>query len=121
GGAMPRLVYLLGVGVALVALAFVGIDLALSLRPGVTEANARRIREGMTLREVEIILGGPPSHRQDIHGMPPGRGGAICFWSGQTGGVTVGLGDHGRVLGASWPRDRSAPGPLARLRAWLGW
>ena len=53
---MLRRVFLLGVGVAL-GLAFT--DWALSLQPGVTEANVRRVREGMRLQEVESILGEP--------------------------------------------------------------
>src|SRR5262245_57281053 len=57
---MSRWVYLLGVGLALVALALAFTDWALSLRPGVTEANARRIRHGMKLEEVETILGEHP-------------------------------------------------------------
>ena len=43
---MPRLVYLSGAGLALVALAFVLTD-SLLWEPGVTEANVRRIRPGM--------------------------------------------------------------------------
>jgi hypothetical protein len=45
---MSRGVFLLGVGVALVALGLAVTDWALSLLPGVTEANTRRIRVGMT-------------------------------------------------------------------------
>src|SRR5215470_17396217 len=56
---MSRRVYLLGVGLALVALALAVADWALSLQPGVTEANVRRIRQGMTVPEVEALLGGP--------------------------------------------------------------
>jgi hypothetical protein len=40
---MSRRVYLLGIGLALVALAFVVTD-TLFWEPGLTEANARRIR-----------------------------------------------------------------------------
>ena len=58
---MSGRVYLLGVGVALVALALAFTDRALSLQPGVTEANAKRIRLGMTLQEVEALLGSPNS------------------------------------------------------------
>jgi hypothetical protein len=58
---MSRRVFLLGIGIALVALALAFTDWALSLRPGVTEANVKRIRPGMTLKEVESILGGLPS------------------------------------------------------------
>jgi hypothetical protein len=34
-------------------------DWALSLQPGVTERNFRRIRPGMTLEQVEAVLGPP--------------------------------------------------------------
>jgi hypothetical protein len=59
-------------GVALVALALLLTD-RLLWRPGLTEANVRRIRPGMTLAEAAAGRGHP------------------------------------------------LPGPLARLRAWLGW
>src|SRR5262249_27201934 len=59
GSPMPRRVYLLGVGLALVALALAFTDWALSLQPGVTERNVRRIRVGMTVAEVAARLGGP--------------------------------------------------------------
>jgi hypothetical protein len=45
-------------GVALVALALAVTDRALSLRPGVTERNVRRIRAEMTPAQVEAIAGG---------------------------------------------------------------
>jgi hypothetical protein len=53
---MSRRVYLLGVGLALVALAFVLTD-ALLWQAGVTEANVNRIRPGMSLEQAEGILG----------------------------------------------------------------
>ena len=59
---MSRRVYLLGLGlalVALVALALAVTDWALSMRPGVTEANFKRIQPGMTMQQVETLLGGP--------------------------------------------------------------
>jgi hypothetical protein len=55
---MPRTVFLLGVALFLVALAFLATDASL-WRPGVTEANMRRIRPGMTVTQAEAILGGP--------------------------------------------------------------
>jgi hypothetical protein len=56
---MSRQVYLLGLGLALVALAFLLTE-ALLWRPGVTRANVRRVREGMTFREVQALLGDRP-------------------------------------------------------------
>jgi hypothetical protein len=57
-------------GAAGVAAAVAVTAWALEPRPGVTEANTRRIREGMTPDQVEGILGGPPTRRIDF----PGRG-----------------------------------------------
>jgi hypothetical protein len=59
----------------LVLLVLVLLSLLLSLPwPGVTVANAERIQQGMTLREVEILLGGPGkmgSYRWDGGGDGP--------------------------------------------------
>jgi hypothetical protein len=118
---MPRRVYLLGVGLALVALALALTDWALSLQPGVTEANFRRIRVGMTIEEVETLLGGPGEIiNQQL----------VCLdfhWYGDTGLAVVALDRRGddqtwRVTESVWrPFYAPVPGPLARLRAWLGW
>ena len=58
---MSRGVFLLGVGVAVVALAFAMTDWAIGTMsvPGVMEAKVRRIKPRMTFAEVEAILGGP--------------------------------------------------------------
>jgi hypothetical protein len=53
---MSRRVYLPGVGLAPVALAF-ALTGALLWEPGATEANLGRVRVGMTLAEAEVILG----------------------------------------------------------------
>jgi hypothetical protein len=54
---MSRRGYRLGVGVALVKLALAVTDRALNLLPGVSGRNVRHIRPGMTLAQVESILG----------------------------------------------------------------
>ena len=72
---MSRRVYLLGLGLALVALAFVVTD-ALLWEPGVTEANVKRIRPGMTLEQVERLLGGPDADARAKH-QPLGRCGSL--------------------------------------------
>jgi hypothetical protein len=118
---MSRRVYLLGVGLALVALALAVTDWALSLQPGVTEANVRRIREGMTLAEAERLLGGPPQMawymgRSVLH--PP----FIAGWRGESGYALLWVNDSATVDRVEWTGRRGAkPGALARLRAWLGW
>jgi hypothetical protein len=76
---MSRQVYLLGVGLALVALAFTVTAAALGPRPGATEANVRRIRNGMIREEVEAILGGKGSWGD--------RPGAPLFRDGSDGRV----------------------------------
>jgi hypothetical protein len=59
---MNKHVFRMGMGIAIVALAFVGSDAlinALLWEPGVTEANVRRVRPCMKPAEVEAILGKP--------------------------------------------------------------
>ena len=109
---MSRRVYLLGVGLALVALGLAFTDWALSLRPGVTEANARRIRPGMTLAEVEGLLGEAWLGPGDEWGV----------WYGDDGFVTVYYSrDSRRVTRVWFDRHAESRSPIARLRAWLGW
>src|SRR5262249_56690597 len=59
GGIMPRLVYLSGIALLLVAGAFLLTDHLLAPLPGVTEANAKRVRKGMSWAWAERVLGGP--------------------------------------------------------------
>jgi hypothetical protein len=54
---MPRSVFLLGIGLCLIALALITTDWLLGLQPGVTEANVKRIRKGMGEEEVGANLG----------------------------------------------------------------
>jgi hypothetical protein len=113
---MPRRLYLLGVGLAL---ALAATDWALSLQPGVTERNVNRIRPGMTLAQVEGILGGPPKLQLlDGTGDLP----FLLQWEGQCGSVIISTrGESGRVEQARWTCAEPPPNLLARLRAWLGW
>jgi hypothetical protein len=125
---MSRRVYLLGIGIALVALAFVLTD-ALLWEPGITEANVRRVRVGMTLADVQALFGDEPEMELGGDGTQ-----SLRWWSEQ-GAAWVHFDENQRVQSAefernakpSWPgryRPRPArPGlnPLARLRAWLGW
>jgi hypothetical protein len=126
---MSRRVYLLGVGLALLALAFAVTDWALSLQPGVTAANAKRIRVGMAEQEVESLLGRPADryyHPWDV--MPflkraPGSEPEWeqC-WSGDEGYIFIQSDAPGAVLVWGFlPSEQPRPSPLARLRAWLGW
>jgi hypothetical protein len=115
---MSRWVYLLGVGLALVALGLAFTDWALSLQPGVTEANAKRIRLGMTLAEAESLLGGPAQRA----GRDRCGGAWERVWAAPCGRVYLTSGRNGRVTHAAFVANPGAPpGPLARLRAWLGW
>jgi hypothetical protein len=115
---MPRRVYLLGVGLALVALALAVTDWALSLQPGVTEANVKRIRAGMSLEEAEALLGGPAQRA----GRDRCGGAWERVWAAPCGQVYLTSGLDGRVTHAAFVASPGAPpGPFARLRAWLGW
>jgi hypothetical protein len=121
---MSRWVYSLGVGVALVALAFVVTDWVIGPTPGVTEANVRRIRMGMRVAEVDALLGGPApfTKYEDFFTESETRILIYCWW-GETGKALVFTQEKsGRVLCAEWePSDEPRPSPLSRLRSWFGW
>ncbi len=141
---MSRRVYLLGVGLALVAGAFAATHELLGPWPGATEANVRRIRKGMTLEQVEAILGGKgswgnrpptapiPSPTGDGWGMDVLGGGESglggrkdYYWVGPDGYAHVAFswsfpGEAKRVRQARFWRAT----PLSlfqRLRTRLGW
>lgn len=116
--------YLLGLGLALVAGALAFTDWALSWRPGVTEANAKRIRKGMTLAEVRGLLGGRGVCYADASKLRHWVGGEaqrFFDWTGGEGRVWVGIDFTDRVTRFGFDRTAQRPSPLARLRAWLGW
>jgi len=119
---MSRSVFVLGLGIAAVGLAFGLTDWLLRPSPGVMEANVRRIRPGMKMAEVESILGSPgqrlmgaitTTHRVELWN-----------WTGPQGSVFVRFGGgFGAPLVVEWTDSNraAASGPLKRLRSWLGW
>src|SRR5207248_1740181 len=125
---MPRWVFLLGVGIALVGAAFQATS-ALVWHPAVTRANARRIRPGLTLAEVKALLGRPPDRaitEEDITWDPvPGshlRDAEPIFWSWDAkdgGNILVEVGANRRALRAICTRFKRAS-LFERFRAWLG-
>ena len=127
---MSRRVYLLGVVIALLALGLAFTELALSFQAGVTEANVRRIRAGMTLTEVEAILGGPGELWTTTFDTTIDQHNVVItrdrLWS-QRGGpmkAYVWFDRSDLVVKAELALDRFAPAKpslLTRLRAWLGW
>ena len=98
------------------ALALAFTDWALNLRPGVTEANVKRIRPGMTFAQVQQIFGGPPGERESNRCCR-----WYCAWYGRGGDAIVSFGEDGRVRRADWYGDAPDSSLLAHLRAWLGW
>jgi hypothetical protein len=65
---MRRRALLWLVGLALVALALLLTD-ALLWQPGLTEDNVHRLRPGMTLAEVEVLLDGPATETIDLQAL----------------------------------------------------
>ena len=93
---MSGRVYLLGVGLALVALALAVTHERLGPWPGVTEANVKRIKPGMTMREVEGILGGAGRERVTI--TEGGRDVSAFQWTGPGAVVYVLFDEPGPAL-----------------------
>ena len=84
----------------------------------------RRIRPGMKLAEVEALLGGPSAETIDWwaegEARDPLRVRWQRHWQDTGAAVDVQFWADGRVMAAAGGRP-APPGPLARLRAWLGW
>src|SRR3954451_10675859 len=57
GRRMPRWTFMLGVGLVVVAVAFVVTNEVLGPPQGLTRANVKRIKPGLTVRQVVEILG----------------------------------------------------------------
>jgi hypothetical protein len=115
---MRKRVFLWLLGVALVIGALLLTD-ALLWRPGLTEDNVRRIRPGLTLAEVEALLGGPAADTFEMPADYPAYRWQREWRDGRDCVVVQFFGD-GTVMAAAG-RGRPQPGPLARLRGWLGW
>jgi hypothetical protein len=116
---MSGRVYLSGVALALVTGAFLLTDHLLTPPPGVTEANCRRIRVGMRRAEVERLLGSRGISLGRDHPYFS-RNWEYMGWLGEAGAVEVVFDKADRVVSAYGVWE-GPPGPLARLRAWLGW
>jgi hypothetical protein len=106
---MNRRVYFGAVALYILVLAFLLTDW-LVWQPGVTEANVKRIRSGMTLAQVEALLGRP----SDLHLVGRGNG-DWHHWNSTTGvdgvdGAVVWVGNSDRVTAAQWcPSNRLLP------------
>src|SRR5262245_52258504 len=115
---MPRLVYLLGFSLILVAGAFVLTD-RLLWEPGVTAANVKRIRPGMRLAEVRALLGGVGFPYPT--GINPYNEPVRYGWSSNSVHAQVEIGPDGRVTRIDWhPAKDAHPSAFSRLRSWLG-
>jgi hypothetical protein len=124
---MPRLTYFAGLALLAVAGAFLLTDRLLTPPPGVTEANVKRIREGMRLAEVEAILG-PRTKTWQAQGEwaisgTLDDGVVVCFEAGRVSrvGISSVRGPSCWHAPSAYRFPRATPRPLDRLRAWLGW
>jgi hypothetical protein len=129
--AVRRLAWI-GVALCLVVLALGVMVRLLGPTPGITEENVGRIRAGMTMEEVEAILG-----REPDGWVTMGKRRLAAVWHSETGVAFVNPNTDGRVGSASfweepdpqgayrtWFRDNfspQSPDPLNCLRSLLGW
>ena len=80
--------------------------------PGVNRASFDRLRQGMTLAEVQAALGVPP---RTVIGD-----GKVALYSEGTAEISVYLDERGRVTEFTF-YDDFGPSLRDRLRGWLGW
>ncbi len=115
---------MLGGGIMLVTLAFLVTNALMGPPPGVTEANVRRIHEGMTLKEVETILGGPGQWDPLMTGCLQFSS-HKCSWTGAEGVAWVSFiswtDSPGKVVQSGYFQPVARQTPFTCLRSWLGW
>jgi hypothetical protein len=88
-------------------------------RPGVTKANFDRIEVGMTLPEVEAILGTDRGSRPIVTDIMLPIGHEIEEWGGDEGFANIVFDEHKRMVSKDWV---SAPlSFLDRIRQRLPW
>jgi hypothetical protein len=119
---MRRCALLWLAGLALVVGALFLTD-ELLWQPSLTQDNVRRIRPGMTLAEVGSLLGGPATSEMDMRDEQAAVAKGyrwLRHWQAKCALVAVQFFPDGRVM-AVGGHGRPQPGPLARLRSWLGW
>jgi hypothetical protein len=85
---------------------------SLPARPGVTKANFDRIEDGMTMREVEQILGGVGL---TFHGFADQK--SMFVWAAEDGSMAFVAVSNDAVLSKSWHASRETI--LTKLRRWL--
>ncbi len=120
---MPRLVYLIGLGIVASAVACCLTNRVVRPMPGPTEANVRRIKPGMSMKEAEAILGGPG--QCGIDSSETGYWSATYEWAGPQGTVFVRVGgklsdDGPGAITDAWFDCSSVPSPIQHLRSLLG-
>lgn len=138
---MSRQMFLFGIGITLIGLAFVVTNESLGPRPGVTRLNFNRIRPGMTVKEVELLLGDSAEIsidcRTNRQNLPSGNvvepDGVEMLWYGKAGCISVDFNNELRVRSATIDPNGERlitysvyvspfkPTPIDRLRSWLGW
>jgi len=120
-----RLLVVTGLLAILGVSAFVVVWLVLP-RDRISESNCQLIREGMSLLEVEAVLGGPAgAYTSDGKDWSMGMlsngmrqtGHTVQVWVGDDGGIRIEFDEDERVAVPQWcPRRVSF---IARVRAWM--
>jgi hypothetical protein len=114
------------IGLPLAGIVTLSFWLTLGGSRSITEANRRRIQPGMTLAEVDALLGA--EHQRSR--MPAGGSAAICIYSEDDGSaavpgdvIAVMFDDQRRVTRSEFIRKGPTASPQrfgARIREWLG-
>jgi outer membrane protein assembly factor BamE (lipoprotein component of BamABCDE complex) len=117
---MTRSVFFFGIAMAAVALAFVLTDSVLTkLTAGITEANVRRIRIGMSKLQVERILGEPGRYGPFFSlGLADDPGREVGAWASHQLEVQVSFDRNGRVESAAYSDRWGGVSVLSQNQTW---
>jgi hypothetical protein len=116
--AKKRLLLVLLAATAFGLAGYVVLDYAMTPEAGVTWANFHRLRQGMSVRQVQAILGRPPdlafSEAGEVATLPRGCPGSLV-WYGDDVSISIRVADDGTAEGGGatqagpnmpfWPQE----------------
>jgi hypothetical protein len=91
-----------------------GAALSFSDRDPISKANCVKINKGMTIKEVEAILGRAKDDEEYLWGAP------LLTWKGSRGNICVAFTAPDHIVDDAWFEKPEPQTIFEKLRSWLG-